>query len=143
MSQDHAPDDFDWVSAQAKCSAASMFERLRTGVKEDVQRRNGMFTRNDGWTFELFEEEADQFEVVRNVAAGFSGANGALVRFERVGRRIHVQGEDADVEFMAIVTLDVSGLCRFVVGEAMYSEWELRRMALEQLFFEETDEESE
>ena len=28
---------------------------------------------------------------------------------------------------------------RFVVGEAIYSEWEIRRMALEQLFFEEEE----
>jgi hypothetical protein len=32
-------------------------------------------------------------------------------------------------------------MCRFVVGEAMYSDWELRRMALDLLFFEEVDEE--
>jgi hypothetical protein len=28
-----------------------------------------------------------------------------------------------------------------LVGEAMYSDWEIRRMALEQLFFEEDDSE--
>jgi hypothetical protein len=55
-------------------------------------------------------------------------------------RRIHVQGEGIDVDFTAVVTLDVTGLCRFVVGEATYSDWEIRRMALEELFFEETDD---
>lgn len=120
-----------------------MFERLRTHVRDDVQRRNGMFTRNDGWKFEYFEEDPDQFEVTRTVAKGSSGVSGATVRFERVGRRIHVEGEDTDVQFTAIVSLDVTGLCRFVVGEAMYSDWELRRMALEQLFFEETEDDSE
>jgi hypothetical protein len=143
MSQDHATDDFDWVAAQAKCSAALMFERLRTRVKEDVQRRNGMFDRTDGWKFE-FHDDGDEFEVSRAVGSGFTGSKvGALVRCERVGRRIHVQGEDIDVDFTAVVILDVTGLCRFVVGEAMYSEWEIRRMALEQLFFEETDDDSE
>jgi hypothetical protein len=143
MSQEQVPDDFDWVAAQAKCSTALMFERLRTRVREDVQRRNGIFNRNDGWKFE-FHDEGDQFEVSRAVASGFSGSKtAALVRFERVGRRINVQGEDLDVDFTAVVTLDVTGLCRFVVGEAMYSEWEVRRMALEQLFFEETDDGSE
>jgi hypothetical protein len=71
MSQENASDDFDWVTAQARCSAAMMFERLRTRVREDVQR---------------------------------------------------------------------AGTCRFVAGEAVYSDWELRRMALEQLFFEESEE---
>jgi len=140
MSQEHAPDEVDWVTAQAKCSAASMFERLRTRVREDVQRRNGLFDRNDGWKFE-FHEEGDEFEVSRVVASGRTAPTvAALVGFARAGRRMHVQGEEIDVDFTAVVTVDVTGVCRFVVGEAMYSEWEIRRMALEQLFFEETDE---
>ncbi len=139
-SQSHVPDDFDWVTAQAKCSAAFMFERLRTRVREDVQRRNGIFDRHDGWKFE-FHDEGDEFEVSRAVASGAMGTKvTALVRFARAGRRIHVEGEDLDVDFTAVVALDVTGLCRFVVGEAMYSEWEVRRLALEQLFFEEPDE---
>lgn len=138
MAQEHVPDDFDWVSAQGKCSAAVMFDRLRTRVREDVQRRNGIFDRNDGWKFE-FHDDGDEFEASRVVASGAMGSKvTAVVRFERVGRRIYVQGED--VEFTTVVTLDVTGLCRFVVGEAVYSEWEIRRMALEQLFFEEAEE---
>jgi hypothetical protein len=143
MSQEHVPDDFDWVGAQAKCSAAAMFERLRTGVREDVQRRNGIFDRQDGWRFE-FHDDGDQFEALRTLASGGPGSKiAAVVRFERAGRRIHVAGEDIDVDFTAVVTLDVTGICRFVVGEAMYSEWEIRRLALEQLFFEESEDDSE
>ena len=140
MSQEHSSDDFDWVTAQAKCNAAAMFDRLRTRVREDVQRRNGIFDRNDGWKFE-FHDDGDEFEASRTMASGSAGPKvTALVRFERVGRRIYVQGEDLDVDFTAVVTIDVNGLCRFVVGEAVYSEWEIRRMALEQLFFEEPDD---
>jgi len=141
MAQDNVPEDVDWVAAQARCNAASMFERLRARVRQDVQRRNGMFDRNDGWKF-AFHENRDQFEVSRTVASGLTGVNaGAVVRFERAGPRIHVQGEDVDVDFITAVTLDVTGLCRFVVDEAIYSEWEISRMALEQLFFEEDDSE--
>lgn len=140
MSQEHVPDAFDWVTAQAKCSVASMFERLRAGVKEDVQRRNGLFNRDDGWKFE-FHEDGDDFEAVRVVATGATGSSvSAAVRFERTGRRIQVRGEEIDIDFTAVVTLDAAGLCLFVVGEAMYSEWEVKRMALDQLFFEEPDE---
>jgi hypothetical protein len=141
MSQEHASDNFDWVAAQANCSAASMFDRLRTRVKEDVHRRNGLRDRDDGWTFEFHDEGDDEFEVSRTVGKGITGPNvTALVRFARAGRRIHVQGEDLDVDFTSVVTVDTTGLCRFVVGEAMYSDWEIRRMALEQLFFEETED---
>jgi len=146
MSPDHITDDFDWVAAQAKCSTQSMFEQLRTRVRADVQHRNGVIDRDDHWRFE-FHDEGDEFEVTRLVSPGLGAqASGrtprviASVRFMRNGRRIHVQGEDVDVEFVAIVTLDVSGQCRFTVGEAVYADWEIRRMALEQLFFEESDD---
>lgn len=141
MSPEHTSDDFDWVAAQSTCSAASMFARLQAGVKEDVQRRNGLLGRDDGWNFE-FHEDNREFEVARVLAPGFTGPNvAALVRFERAGRRIHVHGDDVDVDFTAVVALDGAGVCRFVVGEAVYAEWEIRRMALEQLFFEEADAE--
>ena len=137
----HDQDDFDWVSAQAKCSAAASFDRLRTKVRDDVLRRNGIFDRGSGWKFE-FDEDGDAFEVVRTVTPGATSSNGsAVVRFERVGSRIHVQGDDIDIDFTAVVALDANGQCRFVVGEAMYSDWEMRRMALELLFFEESEEE--
>jgi hypothetical protein len=113
-----------------------MFDRLRTHVNEDIQRRNGVSGRNDGWTFE-FEEDGDDFEALRVTSGRGDSKVLALVRFERSGRRIIVHGEDVDVDFTAIVAVDASGLCRFVVGEVMYSEWEIRRMALESLFFEE------
>jgi hypothetical protein len=96
MPQEHTPDDFDWVGAQSKCSAASMFARLQAGVKEDVQRRNGLLARDGRWTFE-FQEDSGEFEVSRVVALGATGSTvAALVRFERAGRRIHVHGDDVD-----------------------------------------------
>ncbi len=139
MAQD-PPDDFDWVAAQTTCNAASMFDRLSRSVKVDVERRTRLSGRNESWKFEV-EDGDGQFEVLRGVASTFSSSKiAALVRFEREGRRIHVHGEDVDVDFTAVVTLDTAGVCRFVVGEVMYSEWEIRRMALEQLFFEEPEE---
>ncbi|HLG58650.1 MAG TPA: hypothetical protein VI485_25120 [Vicinamibacterales bacterium] len=141
MAEEHAPDDFNWVAAQATCNAASMFDRLRARVKEDVQRRNGLFDQAEDWTFEFHEEGDDEFEVVRVGGSGFTGPKvSAVVQFERAGRRIRVHSEDLDVEFTLVVIVDTAGHCRFVVGEAMYSDWEIRRMALEQLFFEENDE---
>ena len=134
---EQVPDDFDWVGAQARCSAGLMFDRLQTRVEDDVRRRNSLLDRADGWKFEFYAED-DAFEVSRLVAPAKVGA---VVQFELTGRRIHVQGEDIDVDFTAIVALDTAGVCRFVVGEAMYSDWEIRRMALELLFFEEIEPE--
>jgi hypothetical protein len=142
MSHESAPDDVDWVVAQSKCTAALMFDRLRTRVREDVQRRNGVLGRNEGWTFGV-EDDGDDFEALRLSAQGGSEVL-AAVRFERHGRRINVHGDDVDVDFTAIVSVDSAGLCRFVVGEVMYAEWEIGRMALEALFFDEhADDEAE
>jgi hypothetical protein len=130
---------FDWVSAQAACMPAAMFERLRVGVKQDVETRNGLVGLDDEARFE-FSEDSEAFDVTRLEGSRFGKpAIAALVRFERAGRRINVHGEDVDVDFTAILTLDPAGQCRFVVGEALYTEWEIRRMALELLFFDEPE----
>lgn len=139
MAQDHVPEDFNWVAAQSKCTAAAVFENLRARVREDVHRRNGLMGRNDGWTFE-FSEDGDEFEVARAQGGRRDGAVLAVVSFARSGRRILVHSEDLDVDLTAIVTLDPSGACKLIIGEAMYSDWEVRRMALEQLFFEDVEE---
>src|SRR5262245_13293483 len=106
-------EDFDWVGAQATCNAASMFDRLRTRVQEDVRRRNGILGRNDGWTFEFYDED-DFFEVTRLVAQGGTAEPtvGAVVQFDRTGRRIHVHSDDIDVELTAVVTIDHAGECK-------------------------------
>jgi len=133
------PEDFDWVSAQAECTPSALFERLRAGVQQDVERRNALVELEDGARFE-FSEDSEAFDVTRLEGARFGDARiAALVRFERVGRRINVHGEDVDVDFTAVPALDQSGQCRLVVGEALYTEWEIRRMALELLFFDEPE----
>ena len=138
MAQDHTSNDFDWVAAQSTCNAESMFARLQEGAKQDVERRNRLAGRDDEWMFEFHEDDVDRFEVSRVVKSGVSNA-AAVVTFERDGRRIHVHGDGVDVEFTTILSLNVAGHCRFIVGEAEYVDWEIRRMGLELLFFEETD----
>jgi hypothetical protein len=135
-------DDFDWVGAQATCNTTSMFERLRTRVREDVNKRNALLDRRDGWRFEFSEEGNGHFEVARVAAGSLTDPQvNAVVQFDRAGVRIQVVGEDTEVSFTAIVTSDATGACRFVVGEAMYSDWEIRKMALEVLFFDDREDE--
>src|SRR5688572_5821875 len=134
MAPDDASDQFEWVSAKAQCTAAVMFERLRAGTKQDVERRNALVSLDDGFRFE-FSEDGEAFEVARLEGSRVTKPKvAALVRFERAGPRIHIHSEDVDVDVTAVLTLDPAGHCRFVVGEALYAEWEIRRMALELLF---------
>jgi hypothetical protein len=64
MAPDNAPEGFEWVSAQANCTAAAMFERLRLGVKQDVERRNALVGLDDAFRFE-FSEKDEVFDVAR------------------------------------------------------------------------------
>ena len=131
---EHAPDDFDWVAAHATCSASSMFGRLRTGVSEDVRRRNGQMGVAAYPRFEVEDgEEEHTFDVTR---LDDRDSVTAFVTFKRAGRRILVSGDGVDVDLTMVLAVDPAGSCRYVIGEALYAEWEVRRMALEQLFFE-------
>jgi len=127
-------DNFDWVTAQASCSAATMFQKLLDGARSDVDRRNGAaFGRKDNWRFE-FHEHDEGFEVVRIAGSG------ALVTFRLDGPRINITGEGIDVEITAVVGINAHGDCRYYVGEAEYVGWEVRKLALDLLFFEEPEE---
>ena len=131
---DHAPEDFDWVAAHATCNASAVFTRLRAGVADDVRRRNAQIG-DDGYPqFAVDDVEGeDQFDVTRT-----DGPDNvtAIVTFKREGRRILASGDGVEVDLTMVLTVDSLGACRCVIGEAMYAEWEVRRMALEQLFFE-------
>ena len=134
---DSTAENFDWVSAQAACTPQQMFTRLLEGARQDVDRRNSSsFGRDDGWRFEVNADDDDRFEVSR-VAGSKSSA---FVTFERVGPRINISGDGVDVELFAIVSINPHGACRYFVGETEYLGWEIRKLALDLLFFEQDEE---
>jgi hypothetical protein len=137
---DTPQDDFDWVTAQAACTADTMFARLLAGVRRDVERRNALTGRPDEFRLEVREDDG-QFEVVRTIGepADASDVNAAII-FERAGPRLNVRGDGVDLDFTAVVGINPSGACRYFVAEAEYTEWEVRKLALEQLFFEALEE---
>ena len=135
---DSTTHDFDWVSAQSGCTTELMFKGLLEGARKDVDRRNAAgFGRKDGWRFELHVDDDDNFEVTR--IAGTSTAS-AFVTFQRDGTRIHITGDGVDVELTAIVSINPAGDCRYFVGENEFLGWEIRKLALELLFFEPSEE---
>ena len=131
-------DNFDWVSAQAGCSATQMFQRLQDGTRADVERRNSAtFGRTDGWRFEFHEDE-EGFEVVR---IADSSRDSGFVTFQREGPRITITGDGVDVHMTAIVGINPHGDCRYFIGEGEFLAWEVRKQALDQLFFGDSEEE--
>ena len=133
-----AKDGFDWVTAQAACTTEVMFERLQDGARTDVDRRNAAAEgRSDKWRFELNVDDDLNFEVAR---IADSSTTSAFVTFQREGSRINVTGDGVDVQFTAITGINAAGECRYFVGEHEYLGWEVRKLALDLLFFEEVEE---
>jgi hypothetical protein len=62
------------------------------------------------------------------------------VTFQREGPRINIAGEGVDVQMTAIVGINTNGDCRFYIGEGEFLAWEVRKQALDLLFFEEVEE---
>jgi hypothetical protein len=138
MATQQTSDEFDWVSAQSACTGEAMFERLRRGAQKDVETRNSLG--GDGVRYEL-HDDGDQFEVSRVAQSGSSTSKTlAFVTFTREGRRINVAGDGVDVDFTAIVAVNHEGICHFYVGEIEYAEWQVRKLALEHLFFIDEEE---
>ena len=131
-----AKDGFDWVTAQAGCTTEVMFERLQDGARTDVDRRNAV-AGDRKWRFELNVDDDLSFEVAR---IADSSTASAFVTFQRDGSRINVAGDGVDVQFTAITGINATGECRYFVGEHEYLGWEVRKLALDLLFFEEVDE---
>ena len=130
-------DNFDWVAAQSACSAAAMFQKLMDGARADVERRNGAtFGRKDSWTFEFHADE-DGFEVTRQTG---SAKDSAFVTFQLEGPRIEISGDGVDVQLTAVVGINAHGDCRYYIGEAEYLGWEVRKQALDLLFFESVED---
>ena len=137
MATGSGEDNFDWVTAQAGCGVEQMFQKLRDGAQADVDRRNNAtFGRKDGWRFEFHEDE-DGFEVVRVTG---SSRSDAFVTFQREGPRINITGDGVDVQITAVVGINAHGDCRYYVAEGEFLGWEVRKQALDLLFFEEEHE---
>ena len=128
------------VTAQSNCSAALLFAGLQERVAKDVERRNALADAAQHWRFELHGEDADWFEVSRT-GARFSTARSAVVVFERVGLRINVSGDGVDVDFTVVVGLNQCRRVWLLRRRGRVPGWEVRKMALEALFFETGDDE--
>jgi hypothetical protein len=132
-------DDFDWVSAQAACTATQMFQRLLDGARKDVERRATPISgQPDDLRFELHSDSPDHFEIARS---GSTAHASAFVTFERSGPRIAISGDGVDVEMTVVIGINPAGECRYYVGEVEYLGWEIRKLALDLLFFEPHEEE--
>ena len=124
--------DFDWVTERANCSTQKVFRSLELGVKADVDKRNAV--RQNGEPKWDTTSSAERFSAFRDGGDGWSPL---VVEFAIEGDRIDVCHNGGHV-FGAKLTINNKGQCRLKVQgqELELEEWQFRRRALEDLFFE-------
>ena len=128
--RENVPQELNWVDARAECSLAEMFKSLELGVHEDVERRVSLLKPEEQLMFRAVSR-ARRFSVV----CESNEFEPRAVDFSCTGREITVSA-GGEVKFTATIALANSGRCKFIVNEKELEQWQVRRMALEDLFFD-------
>jgi len=128
-----APSAFDWVTERSKCSIEGMFSSLLLEVKSDVEVRESISKRtSDASTFAVREVAQGAFMVVRRRVTDHK-----QVDFLRKENEIEITGYLGNLTRIgAGLTLNEDGECVFVVDGKSLVSWQLRRIALDALFFD-------
>lgn len=129
------PDDWDWVTARAKCSAVVVYEMLLGMATANVATRNAqseMEQKHERFRLQDSPAVSRGFMVVdtfgptrRIVAVEVINENGAI--------RIRHAGRTEDTIYR--LSLDDHGDCRLTAGEEHLQPWQVLRRSLEYLFF--------
>lgn len=120
--------NFDWVTARHRCSASTVFARLRESIKVDAKLRSEQ-TKGTA-IFSVSNEEFTIF-VTRRLVDG----NEQTISLVRTATSIGAFGVDGKELCVATLSLNKTGDCCLKVGSDELSEWEFRKLALENLFF--------
>lgn len=128
MADKKVPTDLDWVAVRMECSAYKMFKELKNGVREDVHKRNEG-RQNESVVFELGAESGKGFSVFRSSNAGTEAIDFLFENNEVI------VSDNQTTLFRATATVNDEGRCKFVVGNDELEHWQLRKKALEKLFF--------
>jgi hypothetical protein len=120
---------FNWVTQRSACSLPSVFKTLKVQVDEDVQTRNGLRPNNAPYEFSVVDNGGD-FTVLLE-AKGEQRS----VTFTLAAHAVQVRGDNGDKMFDVTLTFNEKGECKLNVDEKERDIWQVRRMALEDLFF--------
>jgi hypothetical protein len=130
MTTPRKPDDFDWVSVRKQCSIAEIFQKLRMLVEQDVNKRNSFLAENSAIQFKLVIASEYHFSVF---ASGRRGHKSASFRVN--GELISISTDKGFIFEGGVVTLSNDGECRLKDKGVEYDLWQVRKMALEDIFF--------
>jgi hypothetical protein len=130
---DRKPENFDWVRARAACSLFQFFEKLKLQIEEDVKARNAISPQQPQYKFSIVNAGNNGFSVLIEGTSEWNRIHDS-VRFTISNDKISVF-TIGGLMFDATVTLCDDGECRARIGGQEYDSWQLRKKALEELFF--------
>ena len=121
--------NFNWIKARADCSVAQVFKQLELGARNDVEVANEQRKPEEHHVFSV-SAEPGRFSVVR----GSRSARPVSVDFSLEGEEM-VACVGNEIKLTATITLNNEGRCMLKVNDEELEQWQVRRMALEDLFF--------
>jgi hypothetical protein len=142
------PDELDWVTERAKCSAGTVLKQLESQVKADVERRNSLLTPSEVGqriSFEFGSGSQSSFYVCawRHFERDPSPERLGLVTFEKLPGGIKIIpwiGKEETEPIVGMLTLGNDGKCRLRVKDLdEYKLWQFRKLALEPVLFTATN----
>lgn len=125
------PPDFSWVKERAACSVAEVFKQLQLDAEKDVEAANAVFGLNGVLEFRVTSNTpGDIIVVFREEHPSYE------VRFCREVNGIRIK-RTKEADMVVTLTLNNEGRCKLKVNgeEELLDQWQVRRMALENLFF--------
>jgi hypothetical protein len=131
-SEESVPSELNWVEARMECSIAQVFKALELGVQDDVDAINARIKKGVAMRFSLVNSKnGNRFSVIREVNYAASGS----VDFNLSGDEIKI-GRDNVLMIQATLTVTNTGKCKLKADGEELEQWQLRRKALEDLFFD-------
>jgi hypothetical protein len=130
---------WNWVKARAECSLYQVFKALEIGVREDVETKISLLTQRDETKFSI-TSSSKHFSVIR--VDNLMTMIGRSVDFRCGTDDISVYASTNSGERLiltATVGLDNEGQCKLRMDGALFDQWQIRRMALDELLFGPSD----
>jgi hypothetical protein len=124
------PEELNWVKARHECSLVQAFKTLELGVESDIDSINALIQPGVMLKFYL-AKNGKRFSAVCEV----NGTPSHSVDFGLKDDDI-VIAENNVVKFTARVTLNNVGACKLQVNGEEMEQWQVRRKALENFFFD-------
>jgi hypothetical protein len=122
--------EFDWVRVRANCTPATIFASLKMGAERDVEIRNSLLPNGATYKYVIQSSGNDMFGVVLNAPRA-----PRMAFFKLTEDAVLLQSVSGE-EIIVKPTINEYGECRLKVGNKEHRCWQLRKLVLEDILFD-------